>query len=404
MEKEIRSLLIIGLDVTSLAKSANRAGYDVYSVDYFGDTDLRKVCRESSSVIVQQKNESYGRLSAKFDPENLLKLAKTLSRKHKIDGAVLSSGLEDFPKILSELNDHIPILGNNLYSINRVRDKNDFFQELDRLRIPHPTTDVVENPKEAFKKARDIGYPVVVKPAKGFGGTGLRKVSNPQRLDCAFKLASSLSKRVLIQEYIQGIPASASLMSIPGKSIALTINEQLIGVRSLGQREPFGYCGNIVPLSAPKTVIERCKYVSERIATHYGLIGSNGVDFVLSKEGEPKVVEVNPRFQGTLECVERVLGINVLEAHVEACVSEILPKKMTSPRCFCTRLILFAKKRSKIQDLMEFKEARDIPLSEVIVEQGEPICSIITEGSSRENSFDRAKDVANSIYVSIHLQ
>lgn len=299
MEKTIHSLLIIGLDATSMAKSANRTGYDVYSVDYFGDVDLRKACIESSSIIVQARNRSCGKLREQFYPEHLLKLAKNLLKRRRIDGVVLSSGLEDSPEILSELSGYIPIIGNNPSSIKRVRDKISFFHELKRLGIPHPITEAVENFEEAFKKAKDIGYPVIVKPERGFGGTGIRKASNPERLEYAFKLASSLSEKVLIQECIQGTPASASLISIPGKSLMLTVNEQLLGMRSLCQHNSFGYCGNIVPLLAPKPVIEKCKSIAKRIVIHYGLIGSNGIDFVISGEGESYVVEVNPRLQGT---------------------------------------------------------------------------------------------------------
>lgn len=400
-ELKIHNLLVIGADVTSLAASAKRAGYDVYAVDYFGDQDLKRVCKETLSIIKQRKGQSCGRLSFNFKPEALLKLAKRLLRRRPIDAALLSSGLEDFPSVLFELSDLVPIIGNPPELILKVRDKERFFHELKRLGIPHPETMVAGDISEAKRKAKEIGYPVVVKSIRGFGGSGISKAKNPRELEQAFKTASFLNERFLVQKYIPGTPASASLISCNCEAVTLTVNEQLIGVHAVGQQEPFGYCGNIVPLSAPKTVINKCKSIAEKIVSHFSLIGSNGVDLVISEGGTPNVIEVNPRFQGTLECVESVLKMNVVKAHVKACTQGELPEIPEKLSGFCTRLILFAPQRSIVPDLSKFQGTRDVPLSGVIVEKGEPLCSIVAGGESRNASFIKASKIAELILNSL---
>jgi len=201
----------------------------------------------------------------------------------------------------------------------------------------------------------------------------------------------------LIQEYISGTPASVSLISSTNETITLTVNEQLLGLSEVGQEESFGYCGNVVPFVAPRAVIDRCKNTAERITSHFGLVGTNGTDLVISKEGIPNVVEVNPRFQATLECVEQVLGINMVEAHVKACVQENLPAIAKKTAVFCTRLILFAPQRSVVPDLSIFEEVRDIPILGVIIEKGEPVCSIIVEETNRESSLRKAMTTTEQI-------
>jgi len=397
-EEGIRTLLVIGLDVVSLADSARRAGYRVYAVDYFGDQDLRRVCRESRSIVTQRTGQTCGRLGKDFDPKVLLQLTKDLLKRHTIDAALLSSGLEDSPDVLFELNDLVPVLGSPLDVVEKVRGKIEFFQELRRIGIPYPETATAENLEEARKKSKDIGYPVVVKPSRGFGGVGIRKARNPQELEQAFRDAFLLDEKVLIQEHISGKPASTSMISSTKEAVTLTLNEQLLGVRGLGQGEPFGYCGNVVPLLTDKTVENRCKSIAGKIALHFRLAGSNGIDLVISKEGTPCVIEVNPRFQGTLECVERVLGMNVVEAHVEACAQGTIPMLKKKPSVFCVRLILFAQKRSVAPDLSVFEEVRDIPVPGVIVEEGEPICSIVMEGANRDSLLRRARRKANLIH------
>jgi hypothetical protein len=400
-EANIRSLLVIGIDVVSLATSTNKAGYQVYAVDYFGDQDIKRVCRKSRSIIKQKAKESCGRLSIDFNYKTLLQLVKEISKEHKIDATLLASGLDDFPDVLIEINDLIPILGNNPDIIKRVRNKTTFFQELKHLGVPHPETAIVEDFGEAKSKSKHVGYPVVVKPSCSSGGMGVRKVRNTQELERAYKDASFFSEEVLIQEHISGTPASASLISSAKGIAILTLNEQLLGMQEVNQCEPFGYCGNIVPLPATKTVTDACEGIVKKIASYFSLVGSNGVDLVISKEGAPYVIEVNPRFQGTLECVERVLGINLVKAHAKACIQGTLPKALKEASVFCTRLILFASQCSVVPDLSVIDEARDIPLPGVVVEQGEPICSIVAEGTDRDSSLRKAKNIVKLIRSSL---
>jgi len=392
IENDIHNMLVIGIDVLSLATSATKAGYKVYAVDYFGDQNLKRVCHESLSIVKQTPGISCGQLSTNFNPEALLQLTTGLLKKNVIDVTLLSTGLDDSSDVLRELNDVIPILGNHPHVIKRIRDKMEFFQELKRLGVHHPETAMTENFEEARKKAKDIGYPVLVKPSKGFGGVGIRKVQDPKELKQAFQHASLVDEKVLIQEYISGISASVSLISSANETIALTLNEQLLGVDEVGQEEPFGYCGNVV---------NRCKNIAERITSHFDLIGSNGIDFVISEEGILHVVEVNPRFQATLECVERILGINMVEAHVKTCLQEKLPTIIKKNAVFCTRLILFAPQRSVVPDLSAFEEVRDIPIPEVIIEKGEPVCSIVVEGANREFSLRKAMTIVEQIRKSL---
>ena len=400
-EEDIRNVLVIGIDVVSLASSARKAGYQVFAVDYFGDQDLKPLCRETRSIIKQRAGETCGQLNINFSLEALIQLTKDLLKSSEIDVTLLSSGLEDSPEVLFELNDLVPILGNPPDVIQKVRNKTKFFRELERLGIPHPKTAIAENFEEAREKSEDVGFPVVVKPSRGFGGAGVREAQNAQELKQAFRDAALLDNKVLIQENVSGTPASASLISSTEKAIVLTLNEQLLGMREVGQREPFGYCGNVVPLSVAKAVMDQCRNMVEKITLHFGLVGSNGVDLVISKEGMPYVMEVNPRFQGTLECVERVLGINIVEAHVKACVQGILPTTVKKPSSFCVRLILFAPQRSMVPDLNAFERVRDIPLPGVIIEEGEPVCSVVVDGTSRDSSLRKATEIIESIRKSL---
>ena len=395
--EEAKNLLLLGVDLPALAHSARRAGYNVYAVDYFGDMDLRSACVECLSTIRQEPGRTCGRFSSDFDPEGLVDRAKRLVEKVDVDGVLLSSGLDDEYDLLCRVESEVaPIIGNKPETFRAVRDRRNFFQELRRLGIPHPETFVVEEVSEAESAAKGLGFPVLVKPAKGFAGVGVRRVDNVSELRSAFREVQTVSEKVVVQQYVEGIHASVSVMASRWGVAVLTVNEQLLGMAEVGQREPFGYCGNVVPLEGYETVLGECAAVAEKLCRRFGLLGSNGIDVVLS-DGKPYVVEVNPRFQATLECVERLLGVNLVEAHVKACTSGELPE-VGEPSGFCTRLILYARRRVAVPDLTCFGCVRDVPYPGVLVEAGEPICSVVVFGEDRSSSLEAALKMTEKVY------
>lgn len=395
---KVQNLLVVGVDTASIANSAKKAGYEIYAADYFGDVDLRRVCSKYESVIYQEPGKSCGKFESRFKPEALLEMAELLLKKAQIDAALLASGLDDYFDVLSELDELVPVLGNHPEVIKKVRDKPEFFGELKRLGIRHPETAFVREIKETKMAAAEIGYPVVIKPSKGFGGANIRKARNPEELEQAFKHFFLGQDEVLIQRLISGVHVSASLIASEVAVRTLTINKQLTGLPYVFQREPFGYCGNVVPLRLTNAVFEECKRIAEKVALHFSLKGSNGVDLVICKGKTPYVVEVNPRFQGTTECVERVLGVNLVRTHINACIHDFLPKIEKPSNC-CTRLILYAPARVITPDLTSYMEVRDVPIPGTVIEKGEPLCSIIVSGDNQRSSLGRAKKLAKKIYT-----
>ena len=399
---DLRNVLVVGLDTVALVHSAKKAGLKVLAVDFFGDQDLKKTCESTLSIVAQKTGKSCGRLEKDFSPNKFLVLARRISTKHRVDGVFLASGLEDSPKTLSELSRLAPIIGNSPSTIESVRNKVDFFHQIRKLGINHPETIFAKTVEEVKQAAKDIGFPVVIKPYRSLGGAGIRLAEGKNQLDEILRQIPLSPLGFLIQRYITGKHMSVSFISTGKKSVILTLNEQLLGMGDLGQKEPFGYCGNIVPTSADEGVANECDNLVQRIAMHFNLQGSNGVDLVIPEGGSPYLIEVNPRFQGTLECVERFLGINLVKAHLDACIKGVLPslEKTLSFKVY-VRLILYARHRSYAPNFNKFDEVRDIPVPEVIIEDGEPLCSIVVEGTLKSAS-EKAQSLARRIYMIVH--
>ena len=375
----------------------------MFAVDFFGDQDLQKTCESTLSIVTQKAGESCGRLETDFSPDKFLVLAREILSRHRVDGIFLASGLEDSQKTLLELDELAPIIGNHPRTIRSVRGKVEFFNQIRKLGINHPDTTLVETAERAKQAAKDIGYPVLVKPLRNLGGSGIRLAESKTQLDEILQRIAPFPPRILIQEYIIGKNMSVSFVSTGKTSLILTLNEQLLGMQEVGQKEPFGYCGNTVPASIDEAVTKKCANLVQKISMHFNLLGSNGIDLVVPEFGSPYVVEVNPRFQGTLECVEKFLGMNLVKAHLDASIKGILPSwKNASSSKVCIRLILYARHRSLVPDLSGFSGVRDMPLPGAIVEEGEPLCSIVTTEMTRESAMEKSRRLARRIYGLVH--
>ncbi len=393
--KSVDSFLSIGLvDVGSIARSVNMAGYPVYTIDYFGDDDVKKISHQSLSI-----SEEYG---SKLDHDNtlsekILKLVKKLAYKNSIDFSLLASGLDD-DSLLKNLHELIPLMGNHPDVIKKVRDKINLFRELNKMGMDFPFTQLVNDSQEALKGAKDIGFPLIIKPTVGFGGLGVKKLVDKQSIKEFFKNKSD--NQYFIQEHIPGIPASISFLSNGETARILTINEQLLGMKAFGQEEKFTYCGNIVPLSVDSEFKQDCEELASKITYSYGLKGSNGIDIVIPKDTKRLyVMEVNPRFQGTLECVERYLNINLVSEHIKACSESELPKySEPNESIYFTRVILYSRSNFIAPDLSFYDFVRDVPRSGYSVSKGEPFCSLFFSSNNRRQCLLRAKSLATIIY------
>ena len=81
--------------------------------------------------------------------------------------------------------------------------------------------------------------------------------------------------------------------------------------------------------------------MASSLTRRFGLIGVNGMDVVIGRDPEgvvrPYLVEVNPRFSGSMELAERARAVNVFSAHVEAWPGGCRTPRMPSPTAASAR-------------------------------------------------------------------
>lgn len=350
-------VLVISNSARSVACSAKKAGHIVCALDRFCDVDMLR-CADKAAFLTEnnlrEHVESFG----------------------EIDAVILGPGFEN----LIFKNAFI----NSPRVIEEVSDKSMLPEKLKSMGIPHPET-------ESIDRAEALAFPLMIKPKLGSGGMRNIFVRNEEEL-ARFKERRD-SHEFIAQEFIEGIPCSASVISTGDDALVVALNEQLIGVQWL-TRLPFAYCGNITPFYNEHSD-EMIEY-AKQIALEFRLLGSNGVDFILTKKGV-EVIEVNPRFQGSLDTIELSTGMNIFDAHISAFAGEL--PKLKEASCFAAKAIVYADKMVAIgkrlsEMLMRYMKkglAADIPPPGAVIQSDEPVATMLGKGRTRSLALERVR-------------
>lgn len=377
-------VLVIGVNTRHIACSASRAGYTVYTLGRFNDVDL-KACSDRS--VIHDMPDVHD-----LDLPELIPLFRTLL---PVDFIVLGPGFEHLGNWVEEITGNVPVLNNPPHIFTNISDKAWLAKKLKILNLPHPFT----VPLDSLKTPEDWtgGYPAIIKPRFGAGGMENRLVIDLKDLEMTMNVLDS--GQYLLQEYIKGTVTSVSIISTGKQAVAIAVNEQLAGIDTLTGM-PFAYCGNITPYMSEYN--DWMRETSMNLAKELALVGSNGVDFIITDKG-PVVLEVNPRFQGSIDTVERSTGLNIFRLHHESFQGK-LPVCGHS-QCFSIKTIFFAPRRlvveKRVYDYLVqcYNEgtAADVPSKGTVCEKDEPVVSFLSEGSSRMEVVSQAEQLVNGL-------
>jgi predicted ATP-grasp superfamily ATP-dependent carboligase len=335
-------VLVAGFSTRHVVQSAWRAGYVTYAVDHFCDQDLFWYTRD------RMKFEELDEI-----PECI----RILCEKYPIDFMVVTSGAE-------HLRSRVPLLGTPLDRLDRLLDKQKTHRLFEEMGIPTPAL------------VPEGIYPAMVKPVRGAGGWRNRILHNDDEKSAWMQEFPDVPR--IFQQIVTGTPASVSCLCDGRRAVAISVNEQLLRG---SEGAPYGFSGCITPIIHPK--VEEMIRCAERAAQENGCIGSIGVDFVLSEE--IWAIEINPRFQATLDTVEMATGCNLFSLHVGA-FSGKMPEMRPATRRFAARAILFADHDVLLKkDLARFAPSvADIPWPGTQFEEGNAMVSVFGHGPTRE--------------------
>ncbi len=379
-------ILIIGISTRGMAASAKAAGYDLATIDYFGDYDQKSWCENLSL-----KRD----LNLPFGPAQLFEASRSL----KFEAVAYTSNLENHPEVIKRFEDasaekHSRLLGNSAEVLSRVRHWPTLFSFLQSqgVRVPETLYDGQRPPPNDQRRW-------LRKPIHSGGGHDISYWEKDRPGGAMF----------ILQEHISGISASASFVSNGKECVVLGLTRQIIGQSEFGARG-FRYCGNLLPLTVEQNaVLAQIRDITTRLTREFKLVGVNGLDFVL-KDGRVFPTEVNPRYSASMELIERAYGLCIFDLHVRSIQQGALPDfdlaAQSADNGFYGRAVLYAEQDGIAPDTRGWpaRDIRDVPFPGEALSTGDPVCTVLASGRTQTECFAGLVAQADAIKGEIYAR
>ncbi len=379
-------VLVVGYNVRGVVESLKNLNHEIYCVTYWKDLDVVDKTVKTIKIPWFQLED------IKTGIKRCLQELRKLKETEEIDFCLVTSGFDDFPFFWKEISKIFPLKGNGADSVRNVRNWRKFFSFLEERGINFPETEIVKGYDEVLNILNEMKPPLVLKAPFGSGGKGKKLILTEDDIP-------AVKGEVLVQKYVEGVDASASFLSNREEAFLVSINRQLIGEKWLNSPGDFTFCGNISPYKVKPETKKQIEVIVDALTNEFSLVGSNGIDFIL-KKGIPYLVEVNPRFQGSIGCIERAYEINLTQLHLQACNGE-LPKKKFKAKKFSGRGVVFSPRKGKVPNLKLYSFVKDLSPPNTEVKKGEPVCSVVDTHKNYLKVFQNLKRKAKRITEAI---
>ncbi|MEO6434484.1 MAG: carbamoyl phosphate synthase large subunit, partial [Tepidisphaeraceae bacterium] len=278
----------------------------------------------------------------------------------------------------------VPILGTTVDSLDAAGDREQFRDLLKKLNLKQPDNGIARNVEDARRIAREIGYPVLVRPSFVLGGRAMEIVSDEEQLNFymahAVEASSIKDAPILVDKFLDNAtevdvdciadyePEEGSGFGVQGSGNA----EEKTGTRTTspsslnpeprtlnpsqavicGVMEHIEEAGihsgdsacSLPPYSLSKEIVERLKQQTRELARALRVRGLMNVQYAI-RDNEIYVIEVNPRASRTVPFVSKATGVPWarLAAKVMAgkSLAELGVKEMPDPKHTSVKEVVF---------------------------------------------------------------
>ena len=262
-----------------------------------------------------------------FEPmhiENIMNIVE----KEQPKGVLVQFGGQTAINLAEQLKKRgVKILGTSLESIDLTEDRELFGKLLTDLEIPQPKGKGVRTLVEAIEAAKEIGYPVLVRPSYVIGGRGMQVVYNDEELVTYINEAIKFSNNIiLIDQYIEGHEVELDAISDGVDILVPGINEHIerAGVHS-------GDSISVYPAQhIDKKIVAKLMEYTKKMATSLQIKGLMNVQFII-KDNVPYVIEVNPRASRTVPIMSKVTNTPMVDIAVNVILGQSIKKQGYKP-------------------------------------------------------------------------
>ncbi len=260
-----------------------------------------------------------------FEP---LTLEDVLSIYHKEQplGVIAQFGGQTPLNLASELEKNgVKILGTSPAVIDLAEDRDLFRAMMDKLEIPMPEAGMATTVEEALAIAKQIGYPVMVRPSYVLGGRGMEVVYDDESMVNYMNAAVGVTpdRPILIDRFLNhALECEADAISDGLHAFVPAVMEhiELAGIHS-------GDSACIIPsVHITEENVKTIKEYTKKIAEEMHVKGLMNMQYAI-ENGKVFVLEANPRASRTVPLVSKVCNIRMVPLATDIITSEITGRK-----------------------------------------------------------------------------
>ncbi|HTD36436.1 MAG TPA: carbamoyl-phosphate synthase large subunit [Candidatus Limnocylindrales bacterium] len=281
-----------------------------------------------AAVVINNNPET---VSTDFDVSDVLVFeppgadeVEATARATNARGVMLAFGGQTAINLAGELSKRgIAIVGSDRRSLDMAEDREKFDAALEKLGVARPRGRAANTFREARSIAREIGFPVLVRPSYVLGGRGMEIVYNEGQLASYVESAPPITPGapLLIDKYMRGREVEVDAVfdgddiMIPG----IFEHVERAGIHS-------GDSISVFPTQTVSDAMEgRIVAVTEAIARELGIRGLINIQFVIPEgTDELLIIEANPRASRTVPIISKATGINLVAAATRIALGEKL--------------------------------------------------------------------------------
>lgn len=241
-----------------------------------------------------------------FEPLTIEDIMNVID-KEKPEGIIASLGGQT-PINLAEglMKLGVKIIGTDFEAIEKAENRDAFEKIMEELEIPQPNGKAVTSIKDGIKAAEEIGYPVLVRPSYVLGGRAMQIVGSKKALEKYLKTAVEINTEqpVLVDKYITGRELEVDAVCdgrdvfIPG----IMEHVEKTGIHS-------GDSISVYPtFSISEEAKEKILEYTVKLGLGIGIVGLYNIQFIVDKEDNVYVIEVNPRSSRTVPFLSKATG------------------------------------------------------------------------------------------------
>lgn len=228
----------------------------------------------------------------------------------------------------------VKLIGTDVEAIDKAENRESFEKVMKKLGLLQPKGEAVTSINQGIKVANEIGYPVLVRPSYVLGGRAMQIVSNQKALEKYLKTAVEINNKqpVLVDKYIIGKELEVDAVC-DGKDVFVPGIMEHVEKTGIHSGDSISiYPTFSVSQKAKETILD----YTVKLGLGIGIVGLYNIQFIVDKEENVYVIEVNPRSSRTVPFISKSTGYSLADIGTlvmigktlkEQGITEIYPKE-----------------------------------------------------------------------------